>query len=423
MNGSRLIVVLRWLLVNLCRMALAMSLIFSGAVKLIDPRGTEYKIKDYAVAFGFDEVMGFYLPLAMSMALAMAEFCLGVNLLFGSNRRWTSRGVLMMLCLFTPLTLYLALANPVADCGCFGDAWVLTNWQSFGKNVVLLVCAAVVCRWYRHETRLISEHNQWLVTLYTWLYALVLSLYCVYTLPVIDFRPYHIGADLEEKMQWKDGDDTPPPLFNLVITDPHTGEELTDSVILGRGWRFIVVIPRVEHADDGVMDRLAELTDYCGQYDYMLVALTASSDSLVEYWRDITGAEYPILWADEIPLKTMVRSNPGLMLLKDSRVTGKWASSQIPQPQDLTGPLEQMPWADRGESTYLERLVILLMWYLIPLGVITILDRMWAGVRFYRGRRKEKESVGDLDAGGEETGDGEKCMENSATCDDISDNI
>ena len=378
---------------NLCRMTLSLSLIFSGAVKLIDPRGTEYKIKDYAVAFGFDSLPGLYLPLLLSVALAMTEFCLGANLLFGSNRRWTSRLVLAMIAVFTPFTLYLALANPVSDCGCFGDAVVLTHWQSFGKNVLLLVCALVVCRRHRLLTRLISEHNQWLVTQYTWLFAFLLSLYCIYTLPVIDFRPYHIGADLSEKMQWHDDDDTPPPLSNLVITEPQTGEDMTDSIILGQGWKFLIVIPSVEHADDGVMDRLAELTDYCREYDYTLVALTSAGDSLMEYWQDITGAEYPFLRADEVPLKTMVRSNPGLLLLRDSRVTGKWASSQLPSADMLTAPLEQMPWADRGESTYLEWLLMLLAWYFIPLGVITLLDRLWVGIKMYRERNKRIQTI------------------------------
>ena len=92
-------------LVNLCRLVLSLALIFSGGVKLIDPHGTEYKIRDYAIAFGMDDVMWSYLPLLMSVGLSLAEFCLGVNLLFGSNRRWTSRVVFMAFALFTPFTL------------------------------------------------------------------------------------------------------------------------------------------------------------------------------------------------------------------------------------------------------------------------------------------------------------------------------
>lgn len=387
MSNKRFVTVSHRVLVNLCRLVLSLALIFSGGVKLIDPHGTEYKIRDYAIAFGMDDVMWSYLPLLMSVGLSLAEFCLGVNLLFGSNRRWTSRVVFMAFALFAPFTLYLALENPVHDCGCFGDAWVLTNWQTFAKNVLLLSCAIVVCRWYRLQVRLISIHGQWLVSLYTWVYALMLMSYCLYTLPVIDFRPYHLGADIAEKMRWDDDTDRIPPITDLVITDPLTGQDMTDSIVSGQGWKFLIVLPRVESADDGVMDKLAELTEYCQENDYMLTAMTASSDSLVDYWRDITGAEYPFLVADEIPLKTMIRSNPGLILLRGSVVAGKWASTEIPGSAELVAPLEQMDWVHREQTSYTERLLVLLSWYLLPLLLLTMLDALWQGIKKYRERK------------------------------------
>ena len=387
MSNKRFVTVSHRVLVNLCRLVLSLALIFSGGVKLIDPHGTEYKIRDYAIAFGMDDVMWSYLPLLMSVGLSLAEFCLGVNLLFGSNRRWTSRVVFMAFALFTPFTLYLALENPVHDCGCFGDAWVLTNWQTFAKNVLLLSCAIVVCRWYRLQVRLISIHGQWLVSLYTWVYALMLMSYCLYTLPVIDFRPYHLGADIAEKMRWDDDTDRIPPITDLVITDPLTGQDMTDSIVSGQGWKFLIVLPRVESADDGVMDKLAELTEYCLENNYMLTAMTASSDSLVDYWRDITGAEYPFLVADEIPLKTMIRSNPGLILLRGSVVAGKWASTEIPGSAELVAPLEQMDWVHREQTSYTERLLVLLSWYLLPLLLLTMLDALWQGIKKYRERK------------------------------------
>lgn len=380
-----------WLLVNTCRMVLAMALLFSGVVKLIDPRGTEYKIRDYAAAFGLDNLMLFSLPLLLSVALALTEFGLGVNLLFGNNRRWTTRVVLLVFILFTPFTLYLALDNPVHDCGCFGDALVLTNWQSFAKNVVLLLCAIVVWRWYGMQTRFISEASQWMITLYSLLFAFILSLYCIYTLPVMDFRAYHIGADLHAGMQWDDTERV-PPMADLFIMDPSTGEDVTDSVVSSAGWKFLVVIPRIEVADDGVMDKLAELTDYCTDNGYGMFALTAGSDSQINYWRDITGAEYPFLVADEIVLKTMVRSNPGVILLDGSVVVNKWAASQIPDATMLTAPLEQLEWARKERSTYWERASIMMVWYLFPLCLWTLGDRVMTAFNAYRSRqRKQKD--------------------------------
>lgn len=386
MRTDRVYKTLLWVLVNVSRAILSLTLMFSGLVKMIDPRGTEYKIKDYAVAFGMDDMFVLYMPLAFSILLALFEFNIGISLLFGTNRRWVSRAMLVFFLIFTPFTLYLAFTNPVHDCGCFGDAVMLTNWQTFYKNLVLLLCALVLFFGYRRQTRLISEHNQWLVSLYTWVFSFVLTLYCIYTLPVIDFRPYHIGANISQKMQWDDlGKE--PPITDLVITHPVTGEELTDSIISSPGWTFLIVAPRLELADDGIMDKLTELTDYCLEYDYTLVALTSSSDSLINHWRDITGAEYPFLVVDEIPLKTMVRSNPGLLLLHDGVVVNKWASSQIPGAPQLVAPLHKLSWVVREQSSYGQRGLLLFSWYLIPLLICTVLDRLWVGIKLYRERR------------------------------------
>ena len=376
------------IIAGICRTLLGVVFVFSGVVKAIDPLGTVYKIEDYLKAFG-----GFFtdlLPLAEAAAwgLIVLELLLGVCMLLNVRTRWTSWLALAFYAVMTPLTLYIAINNPVSDCGCFGDAIVLTNWQTFGKNVLLLTCAIVVCVWYRLQTRLISEHAQWLVSLYNWLYAFVLTLYCVYTLPVMDFRPYHIGADIHANMQWDETENI-PPITDLVISNPVTGEDMTDSIISGQGWKFLIVAPRLDDADDGVMDKLAELTEYCSDNNYPLVALTASSDSLIEYWQDITGAEYTFLVADEIPLKTMVRSNPGLILLNGSVVANKWASSQIPGQDELVAPLDEMSWVQKPRHTYVQRFFILLSWYIIPLLVFTILDKIWLGIKAFRQRNKQ----------------------------------
>ncbi|MBQ3908581.1 MAG: DoxX family membrane protein, partial [Bacteroidaceae bacterium] len=131
------------MLANVCRLLLAVTFLFSGFVKLNDPLGTQYKIEDYAHAFGLAALAPQPVPLVLSVVLAMLEFCLGVWLFFGINRRRSVALAILLMAVFTPLTLYLAIANPVQDCGCFGDALLLTNWQTFWKNVLLL-CAALV---------------------------------------------------------------------------------------------------------------------------------------------------------------------------------------------------------------------------------------------------------------------------------------
>lgn len=368
---------LKVMAVNICRILMGAVLVFSGTVKIIDPRGTEYKIQDYAAALGFSNDLPTYMPLALGVALALLEFSLGIYLMFGIRRKWTSRIVLLMMLLFTPWSLYLAITNPVHDCGCFGDAIQLTNWQTFGKNIVLLTVALILWKWHHLGKRLISQHSQWLVALYSWLFGFLLAGYTIYTLPIIDFRPYHIGADLAEQMVWKE-DGTVPPISDLMILDTETGQDLTDSIIATPGWKFLLIAPRLEVADDGVMDRLAELTDYCKRNHYLLICLTGSDHDGIMNWCDITGAEYPFCQADETALKTAIRSNPGLILLNGSIIEGKWASSQLPGYKELNAPVEELKWAHQKQETMRQHVIALFSLYVIPLLLLTLLDFIWS---------------------------------------------
>ena len=153
-------------------MVLAATFILSGFVKAVDPLGTQYKISDYLEAANMGGLLPDWATLGVSVLLSAAEFCLGVFLLFAVQRRLTSRLILLMMAVMTPLTLWLALANPISDCGCFGDAVVLTNWQTFWKNILLLGCAVVVAWWPKDMFRFVSESNQWIVINYSALFIL-----------------------------------------------------------------------------------------------------------------------------------------------------------------------------------------------------------------------------------------------------------
>ena len=154
---------------------LATLFIFSGFVKAVDPLGSFYKIQDYLAAFGIISWFPTYLPLLFAIILSSAEFCVGVFLFFGVRRKIASTLALLLMSVMTPLTLYLALANPVSDCGCFGDAWVLTNWQTFGKNIVLLIAAIAVFRERKLMFRFVTLKIEWMVSLYTLLFVFALS--------------------------------------------------------------------------------------------------------------------------------------------------------------------------------------------------------------------------------------------------------
>ena len=209
--------------VNLCRFALALVFIFSGFVKSVDPLGTCYKIEDYLAAFGWTGIVPAFIPLPASILLAIVEFTLGIYFLFGIRRRISTLLILLIMLFMTPLTLYLAIEDPVSDCGCFGDAVILSNWATFWKNVALLVAALSVFKWGNRIIRLISEKSQWLVSVYTLAFITGIAIYSLHYLPILDFRPYKTGANIREGMEIPAG--AKPNVYESVFILEKNGVE------------------------------------------------------------------------------------------------------------------------------------------------------------------------------------------------------
>lgn len=227
------------LLVNVCRIVLAAALIFSGFVKAIDPLGTQYKIQDYLAALGLREAVSDWLTLGASVGLSAVEFCLGIFLLFAIHRRVVSRIALVLMSVMTLITVWLWLANPVSDCGCFGDAIKLTNGQTLLKNIVLTACAAVVAWRPLHMMRFISESNQWIVINYTAIFILVVSSWCLYDLPMFDFRPYHIGANIPAGMEIPEGEKGPEYATTFILEKDGERREFTLDDYPDSTWTFV----------------------------------------------------------------------------------------------------------------------------------------------------------------------------------------
>jgi len=374
-------------LVNLCRIVLAVTFIFSGFVKAVDPLGTQYKIADYLEAMHLGGLLPDYGALAVSVLLAAAEFCLGIFLLFAIQRRLTSRLILLMMVVMTPLTLWLALTNPISDCGCFGDAVVLTNWQTFFKNVVLLACAIVVVVWPKEMFRFVSESNQWIVINYSVLFILGVSMWCLYYLPLFDFRPYHIGTNLRE--QWTrtmEGEDLPYADFFIELSDSSGYEDITEQVLQDTGYVFLLVSPFIETADDSRLDLINELYEYAREHSYPFYCLTSSTESNIQQWREKTGAEYPFCQTDGIALKTVIRSNPGMMLLKDGVILRKWSHNDLPALNEaqMSQPLQQLPYGQMPDVKVTEKILWLLMWFVVPLALLSLADRLWMWTKWLR---------------------------------------
>jgi len=380
-------------IVNTIRILLASVFILSGFVKAVDPLGSQYKITDYLTAMGLGGVLPEWAVLTAAVLLSATEFCLGVFLLFAIRRRLASQAILLLMLIMTPLTLWLALTDPIHDCGCFGDAIVLTNWQTFGKNIVLLLMAIVVVKWPEDMFRFVSETNQWIVTNYSALFILALSSWSLYDLPLFDFRPYHVGVNLREGWQeMMEGKDS--PYADFFLEEAESGDDLTEQLLGDSSYVFLLVAPHLERADDSRFDLINELSEYAKEHGYAFYGVTASGSQAIERWRETTGAEYPFCQADEIVLKTIIRSNPGLLLLKNGVVRHKWSRNNLPVIDDASAsrPLESLKMGQPAEDSVPRKIATLLLWFVLPLALLTIADRLWMWSQWLR-RKTRKESI------------------------------
>ena len=420
---------LRITVVNVCRFVLAATFIFSGYVKAIDPLGTLYKLKDYAAAMSLNGLQPDWVLVGVAIALGALEFALGVFMLFAVRRHVVSRIMLAFMAAMTVLTLWIFVADPVKDCGCFGDALKLTNGETLLKNIVLSACAALVAWRPVDMARFISRSNQWIVRYYTVAYIVITSVYCLYTLPIFDFRPYHVGMNIKQGMEIPEGAEQPefestfllrkngetreftldnypdstweyvdtrtvqtkkgyePPIHDFALTSCDTGEDITEQVLTKKGYTFLLVSPRLAVADDSNFGDIDQIYEYAEENGADFYCVTASANDEIERWRDLTGAEYQFCNADETTLKTMIRSNPGLMLLKDGTIIGKWSHNALPQTDDLTAPLQQLTIGKAQNDSTTERLLIVLLTFFLPLSALTLADRLWAWSKWIRNKQ------------------------------------
>lgn len=431
---------LKTIFVNICRLLVSLTLIFSGFVKAIDPLGTQYKIQDYLSALSLGNVVPDWLTLSTSVLLAAIEFSLGLFLLFAIHRRLVSRLTLILMAVMTVITLWVWIANPVKDCGCFGDALVLTNGQTFLKNIILLAATIVICLWPLRMVRFISRTNQWIVVYYTMLFIIITSIYCLYNLPLFDFRPYKEGADLrtaamgvEPELETtfileKDGerreftlDNYPDSTWTFIdnktkevkpgiepeihdffieqidsIADEESTDgkktvvfnDITEDILYNDGYTFLLISPYLEHADDSNFGDIDQIYEYCQDNGYDFYCLTASGEKGIKRWRELTGAEYPFCRSDGTTLKTIIRSNPGLLLLHDGKVVRKWSHNFLPDANGMKDKLENLEIGQTPSNSVPHKVVRILLWFVLPLFILTFADRLWAWTKWVRRKKR-----------------------------------
>ncbi|MFO7788956.1 MAG: BT_3928 family protein [Bacteroidota bacterium] len=470
-------------LYNVFRIILGIVFVFSGFVKVVDPMGVEFKFVDYFFAMGLD----FLEPAALTFGvlLSAAELLIGISLLFNLLPKIGAWGVMLFMIVFLPLTLWIAIADPVQDCGCFGDAIILTNWETFWKNVVIMAMTIPVFLKRKTFKPRLPQSIQWLMLLIFGGATIWFSIYCLNHLPIMDFRPYRIGNNIQEGMEIPDSekDNLPvyetvvvyentetgktkefdsnnipegdkwewketknklieegyqPPIHDFSITtmplqfedeheqafiepevlfdatymfdiDGHTEEfpidelptaewefmsvnsdydikpqnigliyerngdskeftvydlpatedwkfvdaiyynpedssdetnnqqpeDITDLVLADDSYTFIIISWDVLKVKNKYTEKLHDLHDFCDVNDIPCLFLTSSTENDVKTFVEETNAPFDFYSTDPITLKTMVRSNPGIMLIKKGTILDKWHINGFPDVKDL----------------------------------------------------------------------------------------
>ena len=344
--------------------------IFSGFVKAVDPLGLTYKLRDYFSAFNLDFLNALALPIAIFFITL--ELFIGLSLFLNIRVKFTSWLLLIIMSYFTVLTFILAIFNPVSDCGCFGDALILTNWQTFWKNVIFFVPTIVIFLQRKEFSPVYKSSTEWILSSAFVVIILAFIFYNYLNLPILDFRPYKTGTNISEKMVIPEGkpvdkyeftfiyekngerkefslenipDSTwtwietkqklitkgyEPPIHDFSISTLD-GDDITKDVLNDPDYSILIAVYNLDNSNLKAFNRINKLYKELSDRNCSFYCLTASTTVSINNFSKTVKPEYDIYITDEITLKTMIRSNPGIILLKEGTIIGKWPSGKIPE--------------------------------------------------------------------------------------------
>lgn len=362
----------------LARWIVGILFVFSGFVKGIDPAGLQYKLNDYLEALHLNALE--FLSVPGAFLLPFAEFAIGITLLTGILIRLSTKLAFAFMLFFTPLTLYIALKNPVTDCGCFGDALVISNWHTFYKNI-MLISLAVLLLMNRKNLRFIASEKVRKVAFILLGIGYLSAVYWSYNHePIIDFRPYKVGANIPDGMRipvgaptdvyqnsyyyrnrksdevkkfsdsdfpWQDtinwkfeSMDRPlllkqgykPPIHDFSIQTIDQ-ENVTDYYLQDSLYTFMAIAYDLEKSSHHRQNELNALAIWARQKGYHFIGLTSTTGAALKKYQSEQHPAYEMMFADQITLKTIIRSNPGLILMKKGTIIGKWHYNDFPSPE------------------------------------------------------------------------------------------
>lgn len=408
--------------------------VFSGFTKAVDPWGACYKITDYLNAMGAGSWTDTSLFFAVS--LAALEFILGILIVVGAYRRSAPVLALLMMLVMTPLTLWLALTDAVPDCGCFGDALHLSNWATFGKNVLLLLGIIYLLCFNKSLRGVYGPAVQWVVMALSLAFVLAVAYYGYFKQPLIDYRPYPIGTRLVSATTVDGEDDeVDEDEFIFIYSKDGVEQEFTIDSLPDEedGWEYVTryharrphgkvimldgnkpngIAIMDEDGNDVTLDVLAdsrrtvlllfpdlpqvgvvnsfalnELTDAALVADADVIGLTPATPAEVDHWKDVSMASYPIYYMDDSELKMVARGNPAVVYLEDGAIVWKRTLSSL---DEVEQPVEL---SDMGKDLDSDSIMTnLMLIYLAGMLILVIINRSHLLIKRLFIRKKPNES-------------------------------
>lgn len=361
------------IITNIARVLVGLLFIFSGSIKANDAVGFAYKLVEYFEVFGTHFLIPVALPLAMFICII--EIVLGFMLLMGTRVKLTLWLLLIMISFFTFLTFYSAYYQKVLSCGCFGDAIPLTPWQSFYKDLILLVLIIILFIGKQHINTVFGSKLENAVLVVVLAAATAFPIYTYNYLPMIDFRAYAIGSNIPEQTKgipdelkyfyqlkdkatgeikefdkWPEGWDlkydyvdsrtevtkkgVEAKIKDFSITNLD-GSDYTQEIIENPNYNFLLICYDLEQTDIDIFGMINDFYALCKQDSVTFIALTASSKEAIEKFKQETKTNIEFYNSDGTVLKTMIRSNPGLMMLKGGTVIDMWHYHSFPSYTDV----------------------------------------------------------------------------------------